>query len=266
MMNTSPLVVAQLSDTHLFADRNQTLLGLSTARSLESVLQQIKQLQRQPDLLLLTGDLSQDETSASYERLRSLIAPLGLPTYWLAGNHDQLALVQPIPDLAIAPFSADKQFVQGGWNFLLLNSAALNCVHGELSDATLIWLETQLEANSQPTLIALHHPPLPIASDWMDNISLKNADTLLAVIDRHPQVKVVLFGHIHQEFDQQRQNVRYLGTPSTCVQFKPQSREFTVDELKPGFRLLSLYSDGSIATQIQRIHDCPPLDLAATGY
>ncbi|MBD2090789.1 3',5'-cyclic-AMP phosphodiesterase [Microcoleus sp. FACHB-1515] len=266
MMKTSPLVVAQLSDTHLFADRNQTLLGLSTARSLEGVLQQIKQLQPQPDLLLLTGDLSQDETPTSYERLRKLVAPLGLPTYWLAGNHDQLALVQWIPDLAIAPFSADKQFFQGDWNFLLLNSAALNCVHGELSNESIDWLETQLEANPHPTLIALHHPPLPIASEWMDNINLKNAAALIDAIDRHPQVKVVLFGHIHQEFDQQRRNARYLGAPSTCVQFKPRSRDFTVDELKPGFRLLSLYPDGSIATQVQRIQDCPPLDLTATGY
>lgn len=266
MMKTSPLVVVQLSDTHLFADRNQTLLGLSTARSLESVLQQIKQLQPQPDLLLLTGDLSQDETPASYKRLRELIAPLGLPTYWLAGNHDQLALVQPISDLTIAPFSADKQFVQGGWNFLLLNSAALNCVHGELSEVAIDWLETQLQIHSQPTLIALHHPPLPVASEWMDAIILRNADALLNAIDRHPQVKVVLFGHIHQEFDQQRHNTQYLGAPSTCVQFKPQTRDFTVDELKPGFRLLTLHSDGSIATQVQRIPNCLPLDLTATGY
>jgi Icc protein len=264
MTQTSALRVVQLSDTHLFAHAEQALLGLPTDRSLQGVLKQIQQLQPRPDLLLLTGDLSQDETPASYQRLQSLISPLNISTYWIPGNHDQPAIMQPI--LATAPFSAHKQFVQGGWNFLLVNSAVPNCVHGELSAETLAWLEEQLQTIDRPTLVALHHPPVPIASDWMDRINLKNASALLAILDRYPQVKLVLFGHIHQEFDQHYRGVRYLGAPSTCVQFKPNSHNFAVDELKPGFRLLTLYPDGSATTQVERIHECPPLDLAATGY
>jgi Icc protein len=265
MTQTSPLLIAQLSDTHLFADEQQTLVGLPTARSLQAVLEQLQTLQPQPDLLLLTGDLSQDETKASYQQLHTLIAPLNIPTYWLPGNHDQIEIMQQVLDTP--PLSTQKSFQQGGWNFILLNSAVPGCVYGQLSAEDLAGLEQQLQTlGDRPTLLALHHPPLPIASDWMDDINLHNAAALFAVLERHPQVKLVLFGHIHQEFDQLYQGVRYLGAPSTCVQFKPKSRSFAVDELKPGFRLLTLYADGTFTTDVKRVSCIHQLDLAATGY
>ena len=87
----------------------------------------------------------------------------------------------------------------------------------------------------------------------MDKINLRNYDEFLAVCDRYPQIKLVIFGHIHQEFDTRRGNVRYLGSPSTCVQFQPQSKEFAIDkQAQPGFRLINLFADGTYNTEIIR--------------
>jgi Icc protein len=265
MTPSSPFLVAQITDTHLFAGESQELLGLPTAKSLNAVLNCLQKLQPQPDLLLLTGDLSQDETVESYCRLYQSLLPLKIPVYWLPGNHDIPFLMDQV--LNTAPISAEKTFQQGGWNFVLLNSAVLGRVEGKLSSQSLNWLEQQLQANPQrPTLLALHHPPFPIGSDWIDGINLQNSADLFAVLDRYPQVKLVLFGHIHQEFDHWRHSVRYLGTPSTCVQFKPNSANFALDQLKPGFRLLYLYPDGNYSTQIERVDCVHQLDFAATGY
>lgn len=249
-MNTAPpLRVAQLTDCHLFADAGQTMLAVQPVQTFQRVVEQVRSLSPRPDVLLLTGDLSQDETPASYARLRSAILPLERPTYWIPGNHDQPLLETDL--LSQGKISAQKQFQQGGWNFVLLNSALRNEVHGALSDATLDWLEQQLQAMpAQPTLVALHHPPLPIQSLWMDEIGLKNPADFFAVVDRYPQVKLVLFGHIHQEFEAERNGVKYLGSPSTCVQFKPLSQQFAVDERSPGFRLLSLFPDGRFESDI----------------
>jgi Icc protein len=88
----------------------------------------------------------------------------------------------------------------------------------------------------------------------MDAIGLQNREALFAILDRHPQVKLVVFGHIHQAFDRSRRGVRYLGAPSTCVQFSPNSDEFAIDaEAQPGFRLLTLYPDGNYETSVQRV-------------
>jgi len=265
MTQTSPLLVAQLTDTHLFAGESQELLGLPTAKSLGMVLDCLQKLRPQPDLLLLTGDLSQDETVESYHRLYEALRPLKIPAYWLPGNHDVPSVMQQV--LCAVPISAEKVLQRGGWSFVLLNSAVPGRVDGLLSSQSLNWLEQQLQENSKsPTLLALHHPPFSIGSDWMDGINLQNSADLFAVIDRYPQVKLVLFGHIHQEFDNWRHKVRYLGTPSTCVQFKPRSTNFALDQLKPGFRLLYLYPDGNYSTQVERVDCVHPLDFAATGY
>jgi 3',5'-cyclic-AMP phosphodiesterase len=251
MTPADSVLVAQLTDTHLFADADQRMRGVNTARSLQAVLEAVRSLPRRPDLLLLTGDLSQDETEASYQRLWEGLAPFQVPTYWIPGNHDNSATMQPV--LEQAPFSGTKCFQQGGWNFVLLNSAIANCVEGKLSSASLDWLEAALQRYPEyPTVVALHHPPAEIGSEWMDEISLRNPADLYDVIDRHPQVKLVVFGHIHQAFAGQRQGVGYLGTPSTCIQFKPLSRELAVDEVQPGFRLLQLNRDGSYMTTVQR--------------
>ncbi|MBD2054656.1 3',5'-cyclic-AMP phosphodiesterase [Oculatella sp. FACHB-28] len=264
MLPPSPLLIAQITDTHLFAGKSQELLGLPTAKSLNAVLSCLQKLQPQPDLLLLTGDLSQDETVESYYCLYQFLLPLKIPVYWLPGNHDVPSVMEQV--LNTAPISAEKTFQRGGWNFVLLNSAVSGRVDGKLSSQSLNWLEQQLQANPHPTLLALHHPPFPIGSNWIDEINLQNSADLFAVLDRYSQVKLVLFGHIHQEFDHWRHSVRYLGTPSTCVQFKPNSANFALDQLKPGFRLLYLDPDGNYSTRVERIDCVNQLDFAATGY
>jgi 3',5'-cyclic-AMP phosphodiesterase len=265
MVQASPLLIAQVTDIHLFANPSQELLKLPTAKSFQVVLEQLQSLFPQPDVLLLTGDLSQDETPESYQYLQNLLQPLGIPTYWLPGNHDQPSVMQQV--LNRAPISPQKSFFAGDWQFILLNSAVPGCVHGQLSRESLDWLELQLQqSREQPTLIALHHPPFPVNSAWLDRISLGNAEELFAVVDRHPQVRLVVFGHIHQEFERSRHGVHYLGCPSTCIQFLPQSETFGLDDKQPGFRLLNLYPNGSFQTKVERVAFSHQLDTAAIGY
>ena len=265
MNQASPLLIAQVTDIHLFANENQQLLNLSTIQSFQAVIERLQRLRPQPDLLLLTGDLSQDGTPESYEHVQNLLSPLGTPIYWLPGNHDCLSVMQQI--LNSAPVSPRKVFNRGSWNFILINSGVAGCVHGELSPETLDWLDFRLRIVEQhPTLVALHHPPFSVNSNWLDASTLKNPEELFAVLDCHPQIKLVLFGHIHQEFNRQRNGVHYLGSPSTCIQFEPQSSNFSLDHEKPGFRLLKLYPDGRWETRIERVAYAHQLDLAATGY
>lgn len=251
MAESSPFVVAQITDTHLFADEAQAMMGCVTARSLQAVLQELKQVNPKPNLLLLTGDLSQDETPDSYHHLQTQVAALNIPTYWIPGNHDRIDTMEKV--LSIPPVFPQKFIQAGEWQLILLTSSIAGHVEGELSSEALADLEQQLQQTDRPTLVALHHPPLAIGSDWMDEIGLKNSDALFAILDRHPQVKLVLFGHIHQEFAQLRNGITYLGTPSTCIQFEPLQAKLTIGSENPGFRLINLYPDGSYSTAVQRV-------------
>ncbi|MDX2097698.1 MAG: 3',5'-cyclic-AMP phosphodiesterase [Leptolyngbyaceae cyanobacterium bins.59] len=265
VLQNSVLRIAQVSDIHFFASEKAELLGLTTDHSFRAVLNRLEQIRSEIDLVLLTGDLSQDGSQASYERLQSLIRPLQLPTYWLPGNHDIPLVMQQV--LTKAPVFSEKSFQAGSWHFVLLNSHAPGHVYGKLSPDHLAWLDEQLQqVPDRPTLLALHHPPFLVDSNWLDTSTLQNSPDLFAIVDRHPQVKLVLFGHIHQEFHRQRSGVDYLGVPSTSIQFEPQSTRFSLDSCAPGFRLLTLYSDGTWGTQVERVAYKCVLDLAAKGY
>lgn len=265
MRPSSSLLVAQITDIHLFAKTDTQLLGLTTFESFQKVLSHVTSMARQPDILLLTGDLSQDGSVASYERLQTMLKPLGIPTYWAPGNHDLPDVMAQV--LTEDPVSAHKSFRAGGWHIVLLDTCVPGCVHGQLTPESLQWLDQELsQSKGTPALIAFHHPPFLVGSDWMNDIGLLNAADLFAVCDRHPHLKLVLFGHIHQELNRQRQGVQYLGTPSTCIQFKPNSHNFALDEQQPGLRLVELYPDGTWNSQVERVTYACKLDLAAAGY
>jgi Icc protein len=265
MNKLSPVLIAQVTDMHLFAKENQGLLGMPTTESLRAVLERLEDLRWQLDLLLLTGDISGDGTSESYENLQNLVLPLQIPTYSLPGNHDCAIAMEQILNLGL--FSRRKSFERGGWNFVLLNSVVPQCVHGYLEAKTISWLDSQLKMiGDNPTVVALHHPPLRVNSDWLDDSTLQNPEELFKVLDSHPQVKLVLFGHIHQEFHHQRHNVHYLGTPSTSIQFQPKSAKFAIEDKPPGFRLIKLYPNGTWETWVERVPYFHALEMSATGY
>jgi Icc protein len=261
----SSLLIAQITDTHLFADAKKKLLGLQTIESFQAVIEQVKALERQPDLLLLTGDLSQDGSVESYRVLQAMLSPLGIPAYWVPGNHDRPEVMAEV--LTESPVSAQKSFYAGGWQIILLDSSVPGCVHGYLAPEDLEWLDQELSrSNGSPALIAFHHPPFLVGSHWMNDIGLLNGDELFQVCDRHSQVELVLFGHIHQEFSYQRHQVHYLGTPSTGIQFKPNSLKFALDEEAPGLRLVTLYPDGGWKSQVERVAYACELDFVTAGY
>lgn len=268
MQGASPLVVAQITDTHLLAASEGELLGVPTAESFETVMRRVGALVPRPDLLLLTGDLSQDETLASYERLAAVIAPLNIATRWLPGNHDCLEVMAEV--LCQPPISAEKSLSMGGWHVVLLDSLVPGEVYGHLSSQQLRWLDERLQDyRDLPTLVALHHPPLEIASAWIDRTCLQNPEDLFAVLDRHSQVRLTVFGHVHQDFVGERRGIRYLSSPSTSVQFRPRCQQFCLDDRHgPGFRLLFLYPDGRFETSIERVPLGERLipNLSATGY
>ncbi|MEA5580687.1 3',5'-cyclic-AMP phosphodiesterase [Nodularia harveyana UHCC-0300] len=262
MNKVSPILVAQITDTHLFASESHKMQGMPTIQSLEAVVDRLKDLRNELDLLLLTGDLAGDGNPQSYDNLQTLLNPLQIPTYWLPGNHDCAIAMSDILNMGMV--SRRKSFNRGGWNFILLDSALPGCVHGYLTGKTLDWLDSELKLlGDAPTLVALHHPPFSVNSAWLDSSTLKNPEEFFAVLDRHPQVKLVLFGHIHQEFQRQRHQVHYLGSPSTGLQFRAKTPTLMIDSKYPGFRLLKLYPNGMWETAVERVPYFQPLELAA---
>ncbi len=269
MLQNRVLNVVQITDLHLFADRDGGLYGLNSLDLLQQVLAQIKAdaLHRPPiDLLLLTGDLVHDESREGYRLLREVLEPLNLPISCLPGNHDDLQLM--CEELGEAWVGSSRHSVVGCWQFFSLNSQLPNQVKGRLSREEFDFLASRVEQYpDHQAVVFLHHSPVAVGSRWLDEIGLENGPELLALAQKHHQIKGIVWGHIHQEFSTSYAGVQLLATPATSVQFVPGADDFKLDDVAPGYRWLSLAADGGLQSGVERLSKPPPgLDADATGY
>lgn len=190
------MLIAQLSDTHL--NFNAGDFGFSV---LEQAVQQIKKLPKQPDVLLLTGDLVDHGLEEGYQRLKSILEPLTMPYYVIPGNHDDR-------DQMVKHFGEQGQkglpgFVQYTVEDFPVRLIALDTIipgeiNGLLCQQRLTWLRERLvEAPDQPTLIMMHHPPGKLALDVLDGLAIKNPDDFVEIVRQHAQIELIVAGHIH---------------------------------------------------------------------
>lgn len=249
----------QITDPHLFSQPENSLLNVKTQASFQAVVQHIVQTNEnaeQPfNLVLATGDLIQDHHIEGYHHFANITKTLNTPIVWLEGNHD----TQPDMGNILAKYDhifPHKQILIGEkWHILMLNTQVIGKPSGELSPSQLTWLEEKLaEYPERFSLIAQHHNILPTHSAWLDQHSLKNAEALARVLAKFDKVKGIVHGHIHQQVDAYWNGIPIFATPSTCIQFKPNCDEFTLDELAQGWREFYLYENGEIETVVKRLN------------
>lgn len=243
--------VVQVTDTHLFADVAATQKGVNTCQTLRAVVDDVAARHGDLDALLLTGDLSQDETPESYELLAQMMAPLrGVPIHAIPGNHDDLESMQS--RLAAADFQVLTDLRLGNWRIATLNSQVPGRVHGELGADQIRRLAESLD-DGEHVMVALHHPPVAVNSAWIDASRCFDGDALLEAVAR-PPVRAVICGHVHQLFETARDGIPILTTPSTCVQFTPKVEEFDIDQTAaPGYRVFELGDDGAWHSAVHRV-------------
>lgn len=259
--------IIQFTDCHLFKDEKAKLCGVDTAKSFAAVLEEAYESSHwPPDVVLITGDISQDESNESYERFVKIVEALDVPMFCLPGNHDVPAKMQSL--LATDNINTTRQILGDGWQVLLLDSTVYKQNAGFLRQDELNFLDQCLAVHDDlNALVALHHNVIDTRTPWIDTMTLKNAEEFFGVIDKRPNVKGILTGHIHQDLAQKHKAVPIYGSPSTCIQFSPQAPRFQLDSLQPGYRWLKLQSSGAIKTGVERLrHSSFNPDPSATGY
>jgi 3',5'-cyclic-AMP phosphodiesterase len=253
--------ILQLSDPHLLADPAGLCHGrpaLALLRhGLQEALGQLRTVGEAPDLLLISGDLCDDETWGGYVRLGEVLQTLRLPVALLAGNHDHPALFRAALGRRAVIAPALVRCGQG-W-LLLLDSHRGGDTAGELGPLQLDWLQRRLAAAApaaaQPLLVAVHHPPVPIGDSVMDAIRLRDGDALLDRLRPLPGLRGLVFGHVHQHWQGDlpgRPQVPLLGCPSTLRSFGPVQPCPLGRPEDPGGRWLHIGEDGVLRQRLLR--------------
>jgi Icc protein len=198
--------------------------------------------------VLVTGDLVQDDKSG-YLRFRSLFGALTKPVLCIPGNHDEPEAMRK--ELAGAPFEICGAHEIGDWHFIMLDSYDPGHVGGRLTKTELARLDAALARSPKHAMVCLHHHPIAMGSRWLDSVGLADPGEFWRIIDAHAHVRAVVWGHVHQDFDGKRGDVRLFATPSTGAQFLPQSDRYAVDSRPPAYRTFELHADGRIETSVR---------------
>lgn len=265
-MENKSISVINLADFHLFSDPLKDLIGQNTCQSFEAVMDTLATESAQTDFILVTGDMAHDYSEKTYTFINDSLSRIGVPVFCLPGNHDDPDMMKQA--LGSQTVDVKRFFKWGPWQIIMLNSVILRQVGGRLGAGELALLETCLSANPvDPTMICLHHQPVPVGSAWVDEMKVANAGEFFEIVDRFPQVKGILFGHVHQEYDEIRNGVRLLASPATSIQFTPKTPSFIPSDQPPGYRRIRLFPDGKIETDVKRLENFRvSVDVKAKGY
>ncbi len=250
-MGTTPYFI-QVSDTHLVADTSLKSYGVNPYENLERIIIHISHLGPPPAFVMFTGDLISDDELQSYRHLKLLTDHLPSPAYFAMGNHD---LRRPFRHAVLGEESPGSEphyytFDAAGYRFVVLDSLIEGQVAGALDAAQLAWLDATLtDGSQQPTVVFMHHPPVPTGVDWLDAYTFGNGDDLLDILAQHRQVQRVFFGHVHMPIQITARGVSFTSVPSSAYQFGDTVTAPKVWSGSPGYGIVHLFG-GQLSSRV----------------
>jgi len=251
-------VLAQLSDPHVGVGRGDR----DSANALTAAVDQVRRLKPGPRAVIVTGDLVTDPSAATYERVRELLAPLSLPVFVIAGNHDDRDALREYFALAGrdtgsvgAPFQYSVEV--GDLRVVVCDSTIPGHEEGSFDRERRAWLATELAvAPEAPTIVAIHHPPVPTSFPAFDEIGLPEADRagLAELLTINPQVRRVICGHVHRALFEVLAGCGVAVCPSTWLQSPLEigMTEIHLNPEPPAF-MVHATTDGGVISHVQPI-------------
>ena len=239
--------LAQITDCHLLKSADDYYQQVLPAQHLAAIVKQLQQ--EQPDAVILTGDLTQDHSEASYRLLAELLQGLACPIFITPGNHDDEAILRQL--CAASPFRQEASLQLNGWQLLLLNTKGPSPA-GVFPTSQQQWLAQQCRDTAQANIwLFCHHHPLPLGS-FIDKHGQQDQAKLWQSVLAEPRIKGIAHGHAHYAYQKFEQGVKVVGCPASSVQFLPSSHWQTVNA-GPQWCDWYFSADGEVSWQFRRL-------------
>lgn len=254
---TQPLVIAQISDSHLFGDVQSKHCGVNVYQNLLLTLNQLSN-KAKLDYIIFTGDLSQDHSEASYRLFSEAIrqANISVPVLFIPGNHDEVCLLNK--HLKGKPFCGQRLLDLKHWQLVLLNSKSTTPA-GRVQQASFDWLGQVIDPDKSQ-LVFMHHHPIDVGY-FIDRHGLENKTEFWQHINKFASIKAIACGHVHRAltvFNERAASanvsqVPLYTCPATSIQFDPNQEGVSALPIGPGYRLFYLAAQGQLSTDTYTI-------------
>lgn len=256
-------VIAQITDSHLFADQDGLHHGQNVFLNLTKVLFDIS-CNPGIDCIVFTGDLSQDHTEQSYQNFVDAVqkSRIKLPIFYVAGNHDEQGLLDKY--FSTAPFMSGAIVELEKWQIQLITSKS-DTPAGFVSDLSFEKLNASIDMKKWQ-LLMMHHHPIDVGY-FIDKHGLQNKQTFWQKIAAHNNIRAIACGHVHgamtlthmpvmnkseKEYKEPpiAEPVMLYTCPATSIQFDPTVDGVAALDKGPGYQLFHLHADGSLQTEV----------------
>jgi 3',5'-cyclic AMP phosphodiesterase CpdA len=198
------MLICQLTDLHVRPPGVASSRVSETNMMVERALRVVSQFEPRPDVVVITGDLTDCGLDAEYILLADMLwRHLKMPVYVIPGNHDRRVTLREqlahLPGVTAHPHFVQYAIDEHPVRLVMLDTVVPGAGHGELCEERLRWLDETLAARPDvPTLVGMHHPPFICGIEHMDQIALRHPERFVEVIARHRQVERVICGHHHR--------------------------------------------------------------------
>ncbi|STX29692.1 3',5'-cyclic adenosine monophosphate phosphodiesterase CpdA [Legionella beliardensis] len=226
------LKIIQISDMHLFAEDESRIFAIDSNVHFSQVIEHIKSHElKDADAIILTGDLSQDETAASYNRIVGAFNGFNLPIYWIAGNHDNVQIMQDCFKDATF-FQNTPLLACNYWHFIFINTKIPGSGSGYINEKELKFIAEEinkLKKTNKKIALIMHHHPMTINTPLMDQYGLENRDALWEKIADSP-VQLIICGHVHGHYRFKHRNINIECSPATCFQIPKGANDLQIEQ------------------------------------
>jgi Icc protein len=264
------MLIVQISDLHVAGADAPVRRFVDTNANLARALGYLEAMRPRPDLVVATGDLTDNGLAEEYALLRALFDGLEIPLFVIPGNHDEVEpLVEMLDNHTYLPRDGGplQYVIEGDVRLVAVDTTRPGYHEGMLDADRLQWLDATLSAApGAPTLLMMHHPPFDTGIWWMDRSHIRGVEELERLVRRHPQVRRVIAGHIHRSIQIAWGETVVSVSPSTAHQVAleliPEAAPMLTAE-PPMLTLMDWNGDACISHLTGFDADVPRLDIAA---
>ncbi|MBV8048102.1 MAG: metallophosphoesterase [Paludibacterium sp.] len=231
----------QVSDTHIFSEKDKELFNINTYAMLERVVSYIQSENRHDsDGMLITGDISQDGSMESYDLAFSLLSKLSLPMFWIHGNHDVLDNILKSSE----KYHAERlsRLDGDGWGLVAIDSTFGNNDSGSINDNEMDKLSKLANENKQISLV-MHHHPVRIGTPLVDACNVENGEEFMRHVGEIDAIKLIICGHVHGEYNVKMGELKLETCPAACFQWKKGTAVVETEAIS-GYKILEFSTQG----------------------
>jgi 3',5'-cyclic AMP phosphodiesterase CpdA len=249
--------IAHLSDPHLIGGGRLHYGVIDNVAHLRAALARLAEVRPAPQALVFTGDLADQAEPEAYATLRSIVEPaaaeVGAIVVWTMGNHDERA------PYARGLYDSDDDGCQDrvhevdGLRIVALDTSVPGYHHGELRPEQLTWLADVLDEPAEHgTLLAMHHPPLPLPMLRAAELIELHDQQALADVIVGTDVRGILAGHLHLSTWSTFAGVPVSVASASCYTTDPAPVDRFVSGVDAGqaFTMVHTYDDRLVHTLV----------------